>query len=174
MTVADRAGRALIGGALAALVALTNGCGGGSGPGAAPAGPDTSVSSTVPGTAGTAGTAKLAAFVTLGSGEPPAVTERTEITEPAALQRYLASLQPKAANSLRSQLAGRDPARAGDRLFAFTRTGCAETTAVLTIGTTGTALDRLSAHLAGGRHEECLIPVYFLALFTVPVSLLPR
>jgi hypothetical protein len=110
---------------------------------------------------------RLAGFVRLSS-DTPAIGERVEVTDAAALDRHLSALPQAAARDLRAQLSARVPVSSGARLFAFLLTGCAETGARLTIGTAGAGAERLTARLTGGADTNCYVPNYFVVIFAVP------
>lgn len=111
----------------------------------------------------------LVAFTEVGTVSPPKVEDVTEVTAPDTLTRYLKKLPGKAADGIRAQLDTHgDPPRTGQRMFAFTLSGCQLTGAKLR-----TVNGELTALPIGGENVRCFRAEHYIAVFTVPKSDVP-
>jgi hypothetical protein len=165
------------------VTALLGGCtaGGGGGPSADPP-PSSAPSSTgaqpaspapttaeAPGPSGDAeapppADATLVIFLPLGTSGDGGGDGQIEVTDPASIDTL-----PLPADRLdRVRAAVRPFQRRGLRLFAFTRSGCQHTGAVLSISRAG-----MLVVLTGGEQVRCFAAEYFLAVFAVPTGKVP-
>lgn len=106
--------------------------------------------------------ATLVIFLPLGTSG--ANEAQIEVTDPAKLD----TLPVAAAQLDQVRTAVRPFQRRGLRLFAFTRSGCQNSGAVLSINRGG-----MLVVLTGGEETRCFAAEYFLAVFAVPSGKVP-
>jgi hypothetical protein len=88
-----------------------------------------------------------------------------EVSDPGQIDR-LTGAPPEAVGSARAAVARH--LGAGNRLFAFVLPGCRNTGATVAI-----RAGRVTAALTGGEGVACFAAEWFLAVFAVPVTLVP-
>ncbi|WP_342800583.1 hypothetical protein [Nocardia sp. No.11] len=108
------------------------------------------------------GPAILTHFERIAVGTAP---RGAEVSQPDQLAAFAAGLDTVTAARVRSAVSGR---AAGDRAFAFVATGCHDDGAYLAI-----SRERLRPVLTATEPVACVVPDYYVAVFTTPAVSVP-